>query len=277
MNLSYFAGYNRLYRSGFSSLDNNTAAVAMVVCAGLSFFLAVHAKSRFRQGVAIAIFLLCSHAVMFSFSRGALLALICSGIAAFIALPKRPIYFVALIVAVLIGYRMAGPQVIARFKTTFSEKESRDASAESRLTLWKGCLNEMANHPLLGIGPDHWKTVAHHHGVEYGKAAHSMWMQTAAECGLTGLVSLGLFFALCVWRCWRLTQLPDSLVDPRLKDFARMVLCGLCGFIVAAQFVSVGLVEISYYVAAVGVATLRLASLAPVTIATPSQLRPALA
>jgi probable O-glycosylation ligase (exosortase A-associated) len=261
MNLSYFAGFNRLYRQGFSSLDNNTAAVAMVVCAGVSFFLAMHEKSRLRQAIAGAVFLLCSHAVMFSFSRGALLALICSGMAAFIVLPKRPIYIAALIVAVLVGYRMAGAEVIARFKTTFSEKESRDASAESRLTLWRGCLAEMAQHPLYGIGPDHWKTVAHHHGVEYGKAAHSLWMQTAAECGFTGLVSLALFFSLCVWRCWRLTLLPDGAIDPQLKDIARMVLCGLCGFIVAAQFVSVGLIEISYSVAAAGIATLRLASL----------------
>jgi O-antigen ligase len=278
MNVSYFGGFNRLYRQGFSSLDNNTAAVAMVVCAGVSFFLAMHEKSRFRQATAGAIFLLCSHAVMFSFSRGALLALICSGMAAFVVLPKRPIYFAALVVAVLVGYRMAGPEVIARFKTTFSEKETRDASAESRLTLWRGCLTEMAHHPLLGIGPDHWKTVAHHHGVEYGKAAHSLWMQTAAECGFTGLVSLAVFFALCVWRCWRLTRMPDSMVDPQLKDIARMVLCGLCGFIVAAQFVSVGLVEISYYVAAAGVATLRLASLSQPSLAPYYyQTRPALA
>jgi probable O-glycosylation ligase (exosortase A-associated) len=278
MNMSYFAGVNKLYRHGFSSLDNNTASVAMVVCAGLSFFLALHEKSRLRQAVAAAVFLLCSHAVMFSFSRGALLALICAGMAGFVVLPKRPIYIAAMIVAVLVGARMAGPQVIARFKTTFSEKESRDASAESRLTLWRGCLSEMVQHPLVGIGPDHWKTVAHHHGVEYGKAAHSMWMQTAAECGATGLISLALFFFLTVWRSWRLTLLPHAAVDPQLQNIARMVLCGLCGFMVAAQFVSVGLVEISYYVAAVGIGTLRLASATqPAPAPYPKRVQPSLA
>jgi hypothetical protein len=39
-----------------------------------------------------------------------------------------------------------------------------------------------------------------------------------------------------------------------------MVVCSLCGFMVAAQFVSVNLVEISYYVATAGVGVLKLAS-----------------
>ena len=261
MNLSYFQGVNRLYRGGFASLDNNTASVAMVVCAGLAFFLALHERSRWRQAVAVGVFLLSTHAVMFSFSRGALLSLIFTGIVTVIMLPKRPTYVAAMVVAAVVGFRLAGPEVVDRFMTVFADKSERDASAESRLDLWRACMSEMVAHPMLGIGPQHWQTVSHHHGFERGKAAHSMWMQAGAETGVFGLFSLSLVFVLPIVQLWRIARgrVPD--VDPELVPIAQMVVAGLCGFILAAQFVSVALVEISYYVVAVGVGTLKLASL----------------
>lgn len=261
MNLSYFQGVNRLLRDGFASLDNNTASVAMVVCAGLAFFLAIHERSRWRQAVAVGIFLLSTHAVMFSFSRGALLSLIFTGIVTVVMLPKRPAYITAMIVAAVVGFRLAGPEVVDRFLTVFADKSERDASAESRLDLWRGCMQEMVDNPLLGIGPQHWQTVAHHHGFEYGKAAHSMWMQAGAEIGVFGLGALLLVFVLPIAQLWKIANGRDPNVDPELVPYAQMVVASLCGFIVAAQFVSVALVEIPYYIMAVGVGALKLASL----------------
>lgn len=269
MNLSYFSGYNRLFREGFSSLDNNTASVSMVIGAGLAFFLMLHSRTLLRRGMAGLIWLLCTHAVMFSFSRGALLALIISAGAAFVLLPKRPIYVGAFVVALLIGLRLAGPEVVARFVTTFADQETRDASANSRIALWRACMQEMSDHPLFGLGPNHWPFVAHHHGFEYGKAAHSLWMQTGAEGGVTGLATLAAFYGLTMLRLWRLARSPLQ-VDRRLTAAAHMSICGLSGFIVAAQFVSIGLVEMPYYVAAIGIGTLKLASVAPVYCVAPS-------
>lgn len=261
MNLSYFQGVNRLFRDGFASLDNNTASVAMVVCAGLAFFLALHERSRWRQAVAIGAFLLSTHAVMFSFSRGALLSLVFTGVVTVIMLPKRPTYVAAMVVAAVVGFRLAGPEVVDRFLTVFADKTERDASAESRLDLWRACMDEMVANPLLGIGPQHWQTVAHHHGFEYGKAAHSMWMQAGAEIGVFGLGALALVFVLPILQLWKIARGRDPYVDPELVPYAQMVVASLCGFILAAQFVSIALVEMPYYVMALGVGALKLASL----------------
>jgi probable O-glycosylation ligase (exosortase A-associated) len=260
MNLSYFQGFNRLYRQGFATLDNNTAAVSMVVCAAIAFFLALHERARWRQGVALAIFLLSTHAVMFSFSRGALLSLIISGGVAFVVLPKRPVYVAALVMALLVGNRLAGKEVVERFLTVFVDAEERDESAASRLSLWKGCLAEMAEHPLLGIGPDQWKYASHRHGLGPMTAAHSMWMQTAAECGALGFGALLLTYLVAIARLWPLARGGLAESDPELAGIAQMVVSALVGYLVAAQFVSVGLVEIPYYVLAVGVGALKLAS-----------------
>jgi O-antigen ligase len=144
---------------------------------------------------------------------------------------------------------------MARFVTTFAAEERRDDSAASRLDLWKGCLSEMIDHPLLGIGPDHWRLVAHEHGFTPGKAAHSTWMQTAAEGGVIAFASLLLFYSLCIVRLWPIATGAES--EPQ-AIIARMVVCSLCGYMLAAQFVSVNMVEVSYYIAAVGAGVLKL-------------------
>jgi probable O-glycosylation ligase (exosortase A-associated) len=264
MNASYFAGYNRLFHEGFATLDNNTAAITMVVGAGVAFFLMLHEKSWLRKFVALGLMALMTHAVMISFSRGGLLSLFVSGATAFFILPKRALYIAVFLGVALMGARMAGPEVLARFATIFVREEQRDYSATSRIDLWKACLEEMAANPITGIGPDHWKLVAHQHGFPNGKAAHSTWMQTAAECGVIGLTSLAMFYLLCIHRLWRLAGAPRDIAtsaDLDLQAVARMVVCSLTGFVVGAQFVSVGLVEIPYYVAAAGIGALKLASL----------------
>jgi probable O-glycosylation ligase (exosortase A-associated) len=262
MNLSYFAGVNRLMRDGFGSLDNNVAAVTMVAAAGLAFMLALHEEKLWRRGLAAVICLLSVHAVMFSFSRGALLSLVMMGGFAFVLIPKRPLFVGAFVVATVIGVQLAGPEVLERFATVFVDKEERDESAESRLDLWKACMREMIANPITGIGLDHWKKRAHYHGFVEGKAAHSLWMQTGAETGVLGLGSLVAFYGLTMWRLWPVArgQLPLG-ADPYAIVVAQSVMCALSGCLVASQFVSSNLVEIPFYIAGAGIGTLRVLSL----------------
>ena len=261
MNMTYFSGYNRFYYDGFAGLDNNGVALTLVAGAGIAFFLALYETNWLRKAVASLVFLLMTHGVMFSFSRGGLLALIGVGIAAFYVLPKRPLYFAVLIAAALIGYRLAGEEVLERFATVFADKSERDESADSRLALWRACYDEMARNPLVGVGPDHFRLVAHNHGFMANKAAHSTWMQTGAEIGVMGLASLLAFYGLILWRLQSVMKAKTESGKPtELAQVAQMAFSSLVGFGIAAQFVSVNLVEIPFYVAAIGMGTLVLAS-----------------
>src|SRR5207249_4916063 len=147
-----------------------------------------------------------------------------------------------LVAAVALGVRLTGPEVLSRFLSIFASPENRDASAESRIVLWRACLDCMAHHPL-GIGAGNWPEVVTRYGFRAGKLAHTLWLQTGAELGVVGLALLASFYGLCILRLWPWTREKVPVPDPWFRHLARMVIASLVGFAVAAQFVSLGLLE----------------------------------
>ena len=184
-NLSYFAGYNRVQYEGFADLDNNGVGVALVSCLGLAFFLGLNERRWWLKAVALGAALLMVHAILLTFSRGAMLSMGITGFVAFLVVPKRPSYYLVFVLAALLVARLAGPQVIARFQQTFVE-QGRGRLGRRASTQWAACLRCMQDHPL-GIGPDQWRFVNGDYGVQQGIAAHSTWMQVGAEFGPAGV------------------------------------------------------------------------------------------
>ncbi|MFO0811530.1 MAG: O-antigen ligase family protein [Gemmataceae bacterium] len=259
MNLSYFQGFNRVQELGFRGMDNNTFAISMTTCAGMTFFLGLTAEKWWQKLLALGIGLLILHVILMSFSRGAMLGLIVTTGVAFVLIPKRPWYYLVLLAALLIGVRLAGPEVQARLKSTFADDANRDGSAQSRIDLWQDCLDSMAKNPLLGLGPRHWPLVAHEYGWPRGKEAHSTWMQTGAELGIVGLAWLVLFYVLCFAQLSALI-LSRREIEPVHRDLARQVIAALAGFLVSAQFVSAISLDVPYFMVMIGAGILKLTS-----------------
>ncbi len=260
MNLAYYDGFNFLHEYGFGGMDNNCHAIQLVSAVGLMFFLGFTAKNWWQRLIAAGGILVMINAVMFSFSRGGLLALIVTGGVAFLLIPRRPVHYLALAGAVLVGIRLAGKEVTDRFMTSFVDKEVRDTSAESRLELWADCWQLMQQHPIFGVGPNHFPHYAQYYlGWGTPKEAHSLWFQTGAELGFTGVGLLIGFYLLCIWRLWPLTRESYPTTEPRIRDLARMVIASLAGFLVASQFVSLEGLELPYYVVLIGACTLKVA------------------
>ena len=115
-NLAYFGGFNTLREFGFAGMDNNSVAIAMVTCAGLAFFLGLETGRLWLKGLALAAAGLMAHAVLFSFSRGGMLALLITGVASFFLLPKKPLHYLVFAVAIGVGIRLAGPEVMRGLK-----------------------------------------------------------------------------------------------------------------------------------------------------------------
>ncbi len=187
-----------------------------------------------------------------------MLALIVTGAVSFFLLPrKNPKQMLALVVIVLIAFRLAGPQVSDRFMTIFVEGQERDKSAQSRLDLWADAWDAMKMRPLLGAGPDHWPLIAPEYGWPEGKEGHSTSLQTGAELGFPGLALLGIFYVLCLVRLWPLARGKLGEIDPWIQNVGRMVIASLIGFIVSGQFVSLEGIEFPYYVTLLGAGALR--------------------
>lgn len=258
LNMSYYGGFNRLHEFGFGGMDNNCVAIAMVAGVGLSFIMGLAERVWWRKLLCFAAAGLMAHSIMFAYSRGGMLGLIIVGATSFFLIPKQPKHYFVFALAIVLALRLAGPEVIARFATTFADKKERDESAQSRLDMWGLCVGMMATNPAFGIGPSHFPLVAHEYGLARGKQAHTLWLQIGAEVGAPGLAFLMGFYAVCCSHLWRLRRSIAS-VDPWLADVGRMVITSITGFAVSAQFVSLAGLELPYYIVLLGAGALKIA------------------
>ncbi len=256
MNLSYVRGFNQARQLGLLG-DNNTFAVSLVAVIGPALFLSLFADQLWKKALAFACSALILHTVLLTFSRGGILSLIVAGVAIFFVMPKRPLYLVAMVLVAALAIRLTGPQVLARFQTTFAKAEVRDFSAQSRLDLWKDCYHVMMANPFTGIGPRHWPLVAESYGWPKGKAAHTFWLEVGAETGLPAMLALIVFFVSSLACAWRLARRRD---DPWLACMGGFAFTGLAGFMFGAQFVSSEGNEVPFFVALVGLTAMELAN-----------------
>jgi O-antigen ligase len=259
-NLSYLKhGINTL-DFFFAGLDNNGIAITMVTGTGMAFFLGLHARFLWMKALAFALAGCMIHVVLFTTSRGGIVALIVTGAVSFVLIPKRLghyLYF-ALLVAGTIYFM--GPEVRKRFSTTFADEEHRDGSAETRVRNWKACWQSMQDTPL-GVGTANWPVIAPSYGLPR-MAAHSTWMQVGAELGFPGLLCLLGFYLYTAMKLWPLARGRVPMSDPWIQYLARMAIAAIAGFVVSAQFVSLEGAEIPYYAVLIGVGALKLHSMA---------------
>ena len=228
---------------------------------GLSIFLALGARRWWAKAAHLAITLLVVHGVFLSNSRGGMLALLVTGLVAFLLLPKRPLYYVLFGLILLFGLRLAGEEVRGRFLTVFSREGERDGSLVARGNLLGYALDSVGKRPLMGVGPNHWnRTAKSDYGIPDGKATevHNTWVQVAAEMGLPGAALILGYYGLCVARLLPLARSRPGEADPEAADLARMVISSVIGSLVACSFVTVESVESPYYITALGAGLLKL-------------------
>lgn len=259
LNRMYFSGYNRLREDGFGSLDNNGYACALVTSVGLAGFLVWHSERWWQKALATVSAAFIVHAVLFSNSRGAMLGLVVLAATAFAVMPKGRKEISAFAMGAVMVLAFAGPQVWARFESSFADERQRDSSAESRLELWSACLDLALKNPILGIGPNNFPVFADRYGFFKGKEAHTLWILCGAEMGFPAMFMLLAYYSICMVRLWPIAQGRVPVDDPWLIYLARMVIASLVGFAVAAQFLSLAFLETPYYLAMMGAVILKLA------------------
>jgi putative inorganic carbon (HCO3(-)) transporter len=261
-NMQYLqAGFNE-EEFTFGGLDNNGVGITMCSVIGLAFFLGLHETAWWRKAIAFAGTAMMSHFVLFSMSRGAMVALALTGAIAFVLIRKTWKHYTALILGLLLILRLAGPQVREEFLTVFRSKEKMDQSSASRLDNWKVCSLIMLDRPLFGVGPANYPYQVEpyalangfqlHEHLRRGRAAHSLWFQVGAETGIVGVTLLGSYYLLCVVGLWPIVREKIPLEDQVSHGLACGVIASIVGFAVSAQFVSVQTVEVPYYVNLVG-------------------------
>ncbi len=250
MNMWYFSGYNYLWHIGFGGVDNNSAAIGLVTALGVAFFLFLNETVRWKQLIVAGCAAFIGHAILFFvLPRGdAGDGDLCHDLLFYHQ--EDDVSLHDLWARSRDGNRAGRTRGSRSFSGNVRKENGvREASAQSRLDLWKNCYTLLMRDPIMGCGPDHWPLHAHEFGWPKGKEAHSLWVQTATETGIPGIIMFMGFYVTCIWRCWRtLFRLrPDA--PTWFGDACRMTVASLTGFMVSAMFVSLEALEIPYYVA----------------------------
>ncbi len=228
VNYNYVVHGHRLdvFHYGYGGLDNNGAGLLMAM--GLPFAYAFAATrwsswSAWRRAAAIVGGGLITHAVMMTYSRGAMLSLAIGMLwllwrhrPRWQSLAGGPLVFVGVLA-------LAGAEIREEFMSTRHYRD--DPSALSRLDSWAGAWEIAWEHPLFGTGLRN----SHQYSLNYGmdrqnRTIHNQYLQIAADSGIptaavyiamlaTAVLVLGASRKRCL-RAWHGLG-PDA--DPETK------------------------------------------------------------
>jgi putative inorganic carbon (HCO3(-)) transporter len=231
--------------------DNNHFAVALIIIVPLIFYQWHLATNRNLRRALIAMGLLVTLAVIFTYSRGALLGLGAMG-GVFWLRSRAKLTSAVLILAAGLGVFTLVPE--AWFdRMALMENYQADGSATSRIYFWRASLKIAANNPLAGGGFNVtlWPNAVNPlllgtdiPRYQVGKATHSSYFEVLSEHGWLGL-ALFLMIAVYSWtNCsWLIRRSRDRLDLVWANVLGRMGQAALIGYWVAGAFQSLAYLD----------------------------------
>lgn len=254
MNMLYLQfGYLSIWRRGYGGLDNNGAGLIMAMGVPLALAAWEGTRKWYRWAyLAMVVFLI--HAVLMSYSRGAMVALIAAApIIGVLSSQKRRVGMAALGLLLLLPY-LAGDEIRDRF---FSVRQyEQDGSAQSRFDSWSAAWDIASDYPISGAGIRNANLLSYQYGADMeGRTIHSQYLQIAADNGFVGL-GLYLWSLLAVATATVRTRLRSPLGDEYGSTLARAVSNGVIGamavFCVGALFLSLEVFELPFLLLLLG-------------------------
>ncbi len=167
-----------------------------------------------------------------------MLATVIFAVISFFIIKKTTFHYTIFGLGLVMAIVLAGPEVRDRFFETFEKKNGvREASAQSRLDLWKNCYTLLIARSHYGVWSGPLATACPNSDGPK-EEAHSLWVQTATETGIPG--DHDVHGVLCdVYLAMLANIVPAETGCPTwFGDACRMTVASLTGFMVSAMFVS---------------------------------------
>lgn len=270
-NSLYFFQGQRLdiFHVGFGGLDNNGTGSLLALGLPFAYFLAmspVGKWSKTTRVVGLIIGLLILHAVMMSYSRGAMVAATFGLM--WLVIHHRPrLQAVAMSAMLALAISvLAGPEIRERALST--AQYSEDESAQLRFDSWAAAWDIVWEHPILGKGIRNSNAYSQNYGADIaGRTIHNQYLQIAADSGVPAACLYIAMLGLGIWglhqarrRCIAAEDYFEDDPNPKgLHDREELVarardaglLClslqtGLLMFGFSGMFLSVELVELPW-------------------------------
>jgi probable O-glycosylation ligase (exosortase A-associated) len=252
--LYFRAGTLGIYHNGYGGLDNNGAGLMLAMGSPMCILLWDQMRSRWRWFF-LAFTPVIIHAVLMTYSRGAMLSLIVTGpLVAFRC--RRRLQVAAFAGVLIVGAIpiMAGQEIQARFFTL--EKNDEDDSANSRRRSWAAAWNMALDNPIFGVGIRNANLFSYDYGADVkGRTIHSQYLQIAAD---NGFVGLGLYLGMLasVWADTRFCRLAvkgrDDIRSRRTYLVATAVETSMAIFCFGGAFLSLENFELPFLLLLLG-------------------------
>ncbi len=239
------------YRIGGPIGDPNFFAQIMIVLVAVSIERALHEKNLFLRAIALYALVVSVLCVIFSYSRGGLLALIvCLG-AWFLVNPPRRLQLPILIITVALAILYVVPEgyltrvlQLSQFFQSQGTLRTADPSLQGRISENLAAWEMFRTHPLLGVGWNTYSYLFPYYSKQIGLAnvatereAHNLYLEVAAETGVAGLFAFGLILFSTLRELVRARR---QFLRANLQDYAGLVTgfgIGFLGYLVAALFI----------------------------------------
>ncbi|HEX7325586.1 MAG TPA: putative O-glycosylation ligase, exosortase A system-associated [Rhodanobacteraceae bacterium] len=233
--------------------DNNAFALALCMTLPLMRYLQLHEERKIvRMGLGV-LMIFTGVAILGTYSRGGLIALVVVGAALLLKSRKRLLLVLALLVVGGTAYHFMPPQWTQRMETL--HHADKTDSGETRIQSWEFSANVALHKPIFGGGFDVYES--HAMWRQYGpedaipRAVHSIYFRVVGEQGFVGLF---LFLALLAasWRCCSRTR-RKTRGAPDQKwayDLASMLQVTLVAYATAGAFLPMTYFDLSYQIMA---------------------------
>jgi probable O-glycosylation ligase (exosortase A-associated) len=239
-----------IYRNGYGGLDNNGAGLMLAMGLPLVIY-AWEAIPSWPRWIFAATVPLLLHAVLMTYSRGAMVALLAAS-PLILLRSRRRWQFLAMATAIaLIVPVLAGKEIRNRFFTL--QQYSSDDSANSRFASWNAAFRIANDYPVFGAGIRNSNLLSHEFGADMeGRAIHSQYLQTMADAGYPGLLlylwALGSAFRATI-RSRRALRDRTDIAALQVRSLLSGIEGALAVFCVGAAFLSIEVFELPYLLA----------------------------
>ncbi len=233
--------------------DPNRFAQNMIILLPLSIFYFQTSKSTKQRILGASASVMCTAAVLLSYSRGGFLTLVLLLIAMALSGFVRPRYILASLLLAALLVPVAAPLLLQRMGTLrsiaglFLEDRSVqvDSSARGRLTEMLAAFNVFVDHPVIGVGPGQYSrfySISYQNNpqisfkeLEKTRRAHTLYFELAAELGILGLLAFASILGFLLRNLWKVRR-RRALDDPVLASMATAVVLSLFAYLVSGTF-----------------------------------------
>jgi probable O-glycosylation ligase (exosortase A-associated) len=231
-------GSSRVYGPQYSMIaDNNDFGLALNMALPFFFFLAKTEEKRRTRWLMGIFFLATIPAIIFTYSRGALVGLV-AVLLCMLLQARQKLILIPLAGMVCLFALFFTPQAWRdRMKTM--APDALDASALSRINAWTYAWNMTKDYPIMGGGFDAFTPHLFRRYAPDAKdvhGPHSIYFGIMAEHGFTGLLLYLTLVGSCFWTLQGIIRKARYYGDLQSGYYANIIRFSLIGFLVSGAF-----------------------------------------